>query len=143
MHSNSHHYLHIFSPWKGSTEVPKDLDVAKAELQASILPDDIRFEGLLLGHVPSLKFEYWDLADCDKFPELAEDMLLPQVWLLGVEKAGILKLRWLPHYHCVTITTFVIRQLLCLVHDGFLWLEELIQITAELIHRITHLAEKA
>lgn len=64
------------SPWRGSTKLPKDLDIVKAELQALLLPDDIRFEGLPLGCVPSLKFEDWDLANSDKFPELAEDMLL-------------------------------------------------------------------
>jgi len=34
---------------------------------------------------------------------------------------------------------FVIKQLLFLVHDGYLWLEEPIPITAELIHRISWL----
>lgn len=63
------------SPWHESTKLPKDLDIVKVELQAPLLLDDIRFEGLPLGHVPSLKFEDWDLADLDKFPELAEDML--------------------------------------------------------------------
>jgi len=37
------------------------------------------------------------------------------------------------------ITIFVIRQLLCLGHDGYLWLEEPIPITAELIHMISWL----
>lgn len=122
------------SPWRGSTKLPKDLDITKAKIQASLLLDDIKFKGLPLGHVPSLKFEYYDLADSDKFLELAKDMLWPRVWLLGVEKVGILNLRWLPHYHHMTITTFVIWQLLCLVHDGFMWFEEPILITTELIH---------
>ena len=37
------------------------------------------------------------------------------------------------------MTIYVIRQLLCLVHDGCLWLEEPIPITDHLIHRITWL----
>ena len=37
------------------------------------------------------------------------------------------------------ITIFVIRQLLCLVHDGYLWLEEPIPITEDLIHYISQL----
>ena len=37
------------------------------------------------------------------------------------------------------ITISVIRQLLCLVHDGYLWLEEPIPIIAELIHHIFRL----
>lgn len=42
----------------------------------------------------------------------------------------------------MAITAFVIWQLLCLVRDGFLWLEEPIPFTADLIHRITHLPLK-
>lgn len=34
---------------------------------------------------------------------------------------------------------FVIRKLLFLVHDGYLWMEEPIPITTELIHRISRL----
>ena len=46
------------------------------------------------------------------------------------------------HFHHTPITIFVIRQLLCLVHDGYLWLEEPIPITVELIHRISRLPYK-
>ena len=59
-----------------------------------------------------------------------------------MEKAGLLNLRWIPHYHHMAITIFVIRQLLCLVHDGYLWLDELIPITANLVHRLTHFPTK-
>ena len=45
----------------------------------------------------------------------------------------------MPHYNRALVTIFVIRQLLCLVHDGFLWLEDPIPITDHLIHRITRL----
>lgn len=40
------------------------------------------------------------------------------------------------------ITIFVIWQLLCLVHDGYLWLEDLITIIANLIHQISRLPIK-
>jgi len=62
-----------------------------------------------------------------------------QKWLPGVEKVRLLHLRWIPHLHRLPITIFVIRQLLCQVHDGYLWLEELIPIMAKLIHRISWL----
>lgn len=39
----------------------------------------------------------------------------------------------------VPITIIIIGQLLCLLHDGYLWLEEPILITADLIHRISWL----
>lgn len=59
-----------------------------------------------------------------------------------MEKARLLNLRWIPHYHRTTLTICVIRQLLCLVHDGFLWLEDPIPITANIVHQITHLPVK-
>lgn len=89
-----------------------------------------------------MKFEYSDLMDSEKFPQLASKKLIKHKWLRGVEKARLLHLRWIPHYHHAPITIFVIRQLLCLVHDGYLWLEELIPITANLIHRISQLPVK-
>ena len=56
-----------------------------------------------------------------------------------MEKAGLLHLLWISYFHRAPITIFVIRQLLCLVYDGYLWLEDPIPITAELIHRISRL----
>lgn len=41
------------------------------------------------------------------------------------------------HYHRTPINLNVSKQLLCLVHDGCLWLEELTPITDILIHKIT------
>ena len=43
------------------------------------------------------------------------------------------------HYHHAPVTIFVTRQLLCLVHDGCLWLEDPIPITGDLIHHISRL----
>lgn len=100
-----------------------------------------------------LKFEDWDLTDHEKFPHLTTVQLMrqkkdapaiiielePCKWVRGVEKAGLLTLLWVSHYHHAPVTIFVIRKLLYLVHDGCLWLEELIPITYHLIHRITWL----
>lgn len=60
-------------------------------------------------------------------------------WIHGVEKAGLLNLLWVSHYHRAPINLIVIKQLLCLMHDGCLWLEEPIPIIDMLIHRITQL----
>lgn len=57
-------------------------------------------------------------------------------WLSGVDKVGLLNLLWVPHYNRTPISILVIKQLLCLVHNGCLWLEELIPITDRLIHKI-------
>lgn len=66
--------------------------------------------------------------------------LEPRKWLKGVDKAGLLNILWVPHYSRTPITMIPIKQLLCLVHDGCLWLEEPILITDMLIHRITWLS---
>jgi len=138
-------------PWKGKTKIPKDLDATKSALQTPLLPNGIIFEGSHLGCVPTMKFEDWYLTDSEKFPHLETESLMkqsmegsvttlePRKWLRGVEKAGLLHLLWIPHFHCVLITIFVIRQLLFLVHDGYLWMEEPIPITTDLIHRISRL----
>lgn len=133
-------------PRKGKTKIPKDMDTMKSALHMPLLPDGITFEGSHLGHVPTVKFEDWDLANSEKFPHLETVNLMKQNmeglvimlelrnWLHNVENARLLQLLWIPHFQHVPITIFVIKHLLCLVHDGYLWLEELIPITASLIH---------
>ena len=56
-----------------------------------------------------------------------------------MEEVGLPHLLSIPHFHQAPGMIFVIRKLLCLVHNGYLWLEEPIPITAELIHRISRL----
>lgn len=56
-----------------------------------------------------------------------------------MEEAGLLHLLWILHFHWAPIMIFVIRKLLCVVHVGYLWLEEPIPITAKMIHRISNL----
>ena len=58
-------------------------------------------------------------------------------WLQKVENDGFLCLLSFPHFLWPPITILVIRQLLCLVHNGYLWIGKPIQIMAELIHRIS------
>lgn len=118
--------------WKGKVKVPKDLDATKSALQTALLLDGIMFEGLALGSEPAMKFEDWDLVDSEKFPHLETNnlmkqskegsvtMLEPRKWLHDVEKADLLQLLWIPNFHHEPITIFIIRQLLFLVHDGYL-----------------------
>jgi len=51
-----------------TTKLPKDLDTTKNTLLTPLILDEIRFDGLPLGRVPSIKFKDWDLADSEKFP---------------------------------------------------------------------------
>ena len=101
----------------------------------------------------SLKLEDWDLVNHETFPHLETRNLMkpkqnttagvtelePWKWLHRVEKAGLLNLLWVSHFHCTPITIFIIRQLLCLMHDGHLRLKEPIPITTEIIHMISKL----
>lgn len=63
--------------------------------------------------------------------------LEPCKWLRGVENVRLLNLLWVLHFHRVPITIFVIMQLICLVHNGYLWLKEPIPIMVDLIHYIS------
>lgn len=100
---------------------------------------------------PHLELEDWELVDAEQFPHLETNTFMtcvfskysgvialePRKWIRGVEKAGLLNMLWVLHYNCAPITLIVIKQLLFLVHDGCLWLVELILITDMLIHKIT------
>lgn len=44
---------------------------------------------------------------------------------------------WVSHYNRTVVMVLVVKQLLCLVDDGCLWLDEPIPNTDRLIHRIT------
>lgn len=69
-------------------------------------------------------------------------MLEPRKWLHSVEKVRLLNLLWVLHFHRMPITIFVIRELLCLVRDGYLWIEEPIPIMENLIHHVSRLPYK-
>ena len=58
-------------------------------------------------------------------------------WLKGMDKVGLLNLLWVPHYNRTPITLIVNKQLLCLVHGGYMWVEELMPIIETLVHRVT------
>jgi len=75
-------------PWKRKTKVSKDLDKTKSSLQTPLLPDDIMFEGTHLGCVPTMKFEYWDIADREKFAHLETRNLMKQEQQKGAQTQG-------------------------------------------------------
>ena len=106
---------------KGKAKVPRDLDAIKTSLQTPLLPDGINFEVSPLGQAATMKFKDWDLADSDKFPHLTMESLMTQKlggslitlelrkWLRSVQKAELLHLQWIPHFHHAPITIFFIR----------------------------------
>lgn len=111
------------SPRNGKAKVLKDLDQRKSSIQTSLFPDDMIFEGTHLRRVPSLKFDDLDLTDHEKFPHLETMQLMKpkqntvagvneleqRKWLRRVEKAGLLNLLWVSHFHRTLIKIFVIR----------------------------------
>lgn len=56
--------------------------------------------------------------------------LQPEEWLRKVEEARLLCLLSIPHFLQPPITILVIRQLLYLVHNGYLWIDNPVHITA-------------
>lgn len=65
-------------PRRGKAKVPKDLDAIRNTLKTPLLPNGILFEGSILGCMPMMKFEDWDLADNQKFPHLETSQLKKQ-----------------------------------------------------------------
>jgi len=129
-------------------KVLKDPDEGHFLLNKPLLSENITFEGPCLAWILHLKLKYWDLVDHEQFPHLAIDTFMKRVfykesgvialemveWICWVNQSGLLNFLWVPHYHRTLINLTVIKQLFCLVHDGFLWLNELISIIDMLIH---------
>lgn len=78
-------------------------------VSAPLLLEKVVLEGILLGHIPSLKLKDWDVVDHGKFPQLAPNKSLVKIyyaetnvmqlelmkWVMGVEKAGLLNMLWI------------------------------------------------
>jgi len=105
----------------------------------------------LLGHIDKLKYSDHDVADIEKFLELAKRVYLeivvtnpvgepidqPLRWAMGLEKTRILGLLDLPHFGRGQYTRKSVKQLLAVTHDGDIWLGKLISIDVEFIANIT------
>ena len=65
--------------------------------------------------------------------------MVPQRWVRGLAGSGLLNLLWMPHFGHYNVTDQLARQLLSLIHDGYLWIQDRVPINAALIHKITGL----
>lgn len=138
-------------PSKGKAKVPANLDEVDTVIVTPSLPKAVPVENSVVGCVVTMKFEDWDLADIVKFPHLTTDALMewnvegmvttlqPKEWLRKVDKAGLICLLFIPHFLRPPITMLVIKQFLCLFHEEILWVAKPVRITAELVHRVSHL----
>jgi hypothetical protein len=64
---------------------------------------------------------------------LGDPILQPKQWVTGLENIGILNLLEIPHFRWGKDVNKCVKQLLSVLHGGFLWLEEPISIDVELI----------
>lgn len=51
-----------------------------------LLLEKVVFEGALLGHIPVLKIEDWDLEDHDKLPQMVSNKYLAKIYY---EETGV------------------------------------------------------
>lgn len=98
--------LKYIPPNKGKAKVLKDPNTTKFIFSTPLLLEKVVFEGVLLGCLPSLKLEDWDLVDHKKFPHHALNKYLAKIyyeenwvthleimkWVMGVEKGGLLSM---------------------------------------------------
>lgn len=139
------------TPSKAKVEIPKNLDEFDTIIITQYFPKAVPAENSVVGCVATMKFEDWDLADIEKFPHLAIDVLMeqnvegmvttlqPLEWLQKVDKARFLCLLLIPHFLWPSITKFVIKQLLSLAREEILWVGKPVSITTELVHQVSHL----
>ena len=118
LHALQQNYPHISLHRKGRPKCRRTWTKPRVHSRPHSSQSGIVFEGMHLGRVPTMKFEYWDLADHENFPHLDIGNLMKQnttgvvttleslKWLRGVEKARLLNLLWVSHFHHVPITHF-------------------------------------
>ena len=92
--------------------------------------------GTMTGKIDRLKYADHNTNDQGKFPQFAPGTYLHSVhyqeteatllevkqWATGLDKAGLLNMLDVPHFGRSTQVTMVVKQLLALVHDGYLWI---------------------
>ena len=74
-------------------------------------------------------------------PTTKVEALTPQAWIASLQPSGLLNLLHIPHFGCSNEINAVIKVLLSCVHGGHLWLDCRVDITIDLIHRITGLSK--
>jgi hypothetical protein len=64
----------------------------------------------------------------------------PQVWDMGLDKAGILNLFDIPHFGWTQEINACIKMILIFVHGGYMWLDREVSINKYLIVHITNIS---
>jgi hypothetical protein len=116
---------------------------------------DVIEEGTLLGQIPNLKYQDYNLLDLEKFPQFQADRymcrridpvmnaktLALQEWIEKLPPPGLLNLLRIPHFACSPKLNAVVKVLLSCIYDGYLWLDRKIDVNVDVIHRITGLSK--
>lgn len=119
------------------------------------MSEDVLEEGVLLGEIPSLKYQDYNLLDPEKFPQFQEnrymcrridsvtnvEVLEPQEWIEKLAPSGLLNLLRIPHFVRSSELNAVVKVLLSCMHDGYLWLDRKIDVNEDIIHRIIGLSK--
>ena len=114
------------------------------------MSEDVTEEGALLGQIPNLKYQDYNLLDPEKFPQFQVDqymcirtnpmtnteVLVPQEWIETFTPLRLLNLLRIPHFMCSLELNAVVKVLLLCVHDGYLWVDHKIDVNVDVIHRI-------
>ena len=69
------------------------------------------------------------------------EALTPQVSIASLQLSELLNLLQIPHFGRSNEINAIVKILLSCVHSGHLWLDRRVDITIDLIHRITRLSK--
>lgn len=98
---------------KGKAKVMNDLDSRKTTISTPLLLEQVEFEGKVLLHILVLNMQEGDLANHEilshldtsmymkkiYYEEIGVTQLEPMKWVRGAEKARLLYILCVPHFH--------------------------------------------
>lgn len=74
-------------------------------------------------------------------PATKVEALNLQAWIASLQPSGLLNLLQIPHFGQSNEINVVVKFILSCMHGGHLWLDHKVDITIDLIHRITELSK--
>jgi hypothetical protein len=119
----------------------------EASIVLPCIPEGVQATPGLLGCIEKLRYADHDVSDTRKFPEFAQQVymeilgtgplgdlvLQPKQWIAGLVNIGILNLLEIPHFGRGKDVNNCVKQLLAVLHGGFLWMDRSVSIDVELI----------
>ena len=123
---------------------------AKYPIPLPSMSEDVIEEGALLGQIPNMKYQDYNLLDLEKFPQFQVDRYMcrrivpitniktiaPQEWIEKLALPGLLNLLHISHFARNRELNAVVKVLLSYVHDGYLWLDHKIDLNVDVSSRL-------